>query len=237
MLDPLQPSLELRRNVVDLWPDFPRGVIDADDPQAARSILALRRGPVGHQRNKVIFLESEPIEYVYFLIEGVVRLCRTFKDGKRSIVNFHVAGDFFGFDSGQTHSLCAEAATDTRVLILKHSAVLGLATRNGRVANFLLANIAKDLRRLREHAVLMSRDAQCRLATFFIDLVVRAGKTQNLDLPMSHQDIADHLGLTIETVSRVITEFERVGWITRVSPRSLILRNRAQLERIGELSR
>jgi len=49
---------------------------------------------------------------------------------------------------------------------------------------------------------------------------------------MSHQDIADHLGLTIETVSRVITEFERAGWITRVSPRALILRNRAPLERM-----
>ncbi len=232
MLDSLQPGRELRQNVVDLWPDISRGAIDADDPQAMRSILALRRGSVGHQRNKVIFLESDPIEYIFFLVEGVVRLCRTFKDGKRSIVNFHVAGDFFGFDGGQTHSLCAEAATDARVLIFKYSAVLGLAGRNGRVANFLLANTAKDLRRLREHAVLMARDAQCRLATFFIDLATRTGKTQNLDLPMSHQDIADHLGLTIETVSRVITEFERVGWITRVSPRALILRNRAPLERM-----
>ena len=232
MLDPLQPGLELRPNVVDLRPNIPQGWIDADDPQAVRSLLALRRGPVSHQRNKVIFLESEPVEYIFFLIEGVVRLCRTFKDGKRSIVNFHVAGDFFGFDGGRTHSLCAEAATDARVLALKHSAVLNLAARNGQVANLLLANTTKDLRRLREHAVLMSRDAQCRLATFFIDLAVRTGKTQNLDLPMSHQDIADHLGLTIETVSRVITEFERAGWIARVSPRALILRNRAPLERM-----
>jgi CRP/FNR family transcriptional regulator, nitrogen fixation regulation protein len=60
----------------------------------------------------------------------------------------------------------------------------------------------------------------------------RTGRTRNLDLPMSHQDIADHLGLTIETVSRMITEFERAGWITRASPRALILRSRAALERM-----
>jgi len=232
MPDLLQSGFELRPNVVNLWPDISRGVIDADDPQAMRSILALRRGPVSHQRNKVIFLEGDPIDYIFFLIEGVVRLCRTFKNGKRSIVNFHVGSELFGFEGGQTHSLCAEAATDARVLVLKYSAVRDLAGRSNRVANFLLTNTARDLRRLREHAVLMSRDAQCRLATFFIDLAVRTGKVQNLDLPMSHQDIADHLGLTIETVSRVITEFERAGWITRVSPRALILRNRTPLERM-----
>src|SRR5215470_4324173 len=126
MLESLQPGIELRQNVVDLWPEIPQRLIDADDPQAARSILALRRGPVSHRRNKVIFLESDPVEYIFFLIEGVVRLCRTFKDGKRNIVNFHVAGEFFGFDGARTHSLCAEAATDARVLALKHSAVLSL---------------------------------------------------------------------------------------------------------------
>ena len=62
MLDPLQPGPRIRQNVVDLWPEISRGVIDADDPQATRSILSLRRGPVVHQRNKVIFLESEPVD-------------------------------------------------------------------------------------------------------------------------------------------------------------------------------
>jgi CRP/FNR family nitrogen fixation transcriptional regulator len=70
------------------------------------------------------------------------------------------------------------------------------------------------------------------LATFLLDLSSRLGKTKYLDLPMSHQDIADHLGLTIETVSRTITELERSQLVARLSPRTLILLNRPALLRI-----
>jgi CRP/FNR family transcriptional regulator, nitrogen fixation regulation protein len=60
----------------------------------------------------------------------------------------------------------------------------------------------------------------------------RLGKTKYLDLPMSHQDIADHLGLTIETISRTITELERLQLVARLSPRTLVLLNRPSLSRI-----
>lgn len=207
--------------------------MDGEDPQfAMRSILALRHGPVHHSRNKMIFIEGDPAEYIFFLVDGVVRACRSFKDGDRSIVGFHLSGELFGFNGELTHSLSAEAATNATVLALKRSSVLAMAARDNRITNFLLANTAKELRRLQEYAVLISRSAQCRVATFLIDLSMRTGKTDYLDLPMPRQDIADYLGLEIETVSRVITGFERSGFITRASLRALILKNRASLMRI-----
>src|SRR5262249_5615354 len=109
------------------------------------------------------------------------------------------------------------------------SAFLSIASREIRVANFLLAVTANKLRRSQEHILLMSKSAKCRLATFLTDLWVRLGKAEYLDVPMSYQDMADHLGLTIETVSRTISDLERSGMVTRVSTRRLLLQNRLAL--------
>ena len=229
----LKTDLEHRQGLHEIRSDSVPAPIDGAGPQFAMlSILALRRGPVYHQRNKMIFIEGDPTEYIFLLVDGVVRSCRSFIGGRRSIVCFHISGELFGFNGEPTHSLSAEAATNTTVHLLKRRAVLAMADRDPRIGKFLLANTTKELRRLQEHAALISRNAQCRLATFIIDLSVRTGKTQCLDLLMSHQDIADHLGLTIETVSRVITEFERSGFLARASNRTLILKNRTQLMRM-----
>lgn len=203
-----------------------------EDPRALHGILALCQRSSRYRRDRVIFFEGDPADYLFFLSRGSVRTCRSFKDGKRSVVAFHVVGEFFGLEGEMTHSLRAEAATDTTVLPLKRSAVLAKAVHDRQISDFLLVSMAKELRRLREHTALISRNAQCRLATFLIDLSMRTGKTENLDLPMSHQDIADYVGLSIETVSRVITQFERSGFVIRTSVRSLMLRDRNALMRI-----
>jgi CRP/FNR family nitrogen fixation transcriptional regulator len=75
----------------------------------------------------------------------------------------------------------------------------------------------------------MSKSAKCRVATFFIALWIRLGRAEYLDIPMSHQDIADHLGLTIETVSRAISDLERSRMLTRISYKRLLVRNRLTL--------
>ena len=168
---------EVRGTLPDPVPAFRDGA----DPQfAVRSLLALRGGLARHPRDKVIFIEGDPADYMCLLVDGVVRTCRSFKGGKRSIVGFHVSGELFGFNGERRHSLSAEAATSTTTRILKRSVVLAMATRDKRVANFLLANTTKELRRLREHAASFNRDARCRLATFLIDLSVRTGRTEKI---------------------------------------------------------
>lgn len=205
---------------------------ESDTHAAIRSILNLRRGPIRYPRNKVICLEGDPADQILLVTDGALRTCRAFKDGRRSVVAFHIAGDLFGFTGEATYSLCTEAASSSKVFHFSRKAIKALAVRDNRVASFLLANTATELKRLQEHAVLMNRSAQCRVVTFLIDLSARLGEETRLDLPVSHRDIADFLGLSIETLSRAITELERAQYIVRISTRTLILKDRLALMRI-----
>jgi len=108
----------------------------------------------------------------------------------------------------------------------KRSALFSLAKSEGQIANFLLNATVAELRRMQENSLMLRRDAKSRVAYFLVDLSKRTPTQTWLDLPMSHQDIADHLGLTIETLSRTITQLENAGLVARgASPRELILIN------------
>jgi CRP/FNR family transcriptional regulator, nitrogen fixation regulation protein len=209
------------------WPAIP-----GDEQKLVQgAIIALRRGPIRHRRDQVIVCEGDPADYIFLVVDGIVRSCRTFQSGQRNILAFYLPGEMFGW-AELKHTLSAEAATDAMILYLKRSALLSIAARDSRITNFLLAATTSELRRAQEHALLIGRSARCRVATFLLDLSKRLGKTKYLDLPMSHQDIADHLGLTIETVSRTITNLERSQLVVRLSPRTLVLLNRSSLFRI-----
>ena len=175
--------------------NFSEALLHGCNQQAVKnSILALRRGPIRYCRDAMIVCEGDPTEYIFLVASGVVRSCRTYPDGSRRIVAFHFPGELFGWSGDLIHSLSAEAATDTLVLFLKRSTLLATAIRDSRIASYLLAATTKELRRVQEHSLLLSRLAKCRVATFLIDLSMRTGKSNYLDLPMSHLDIADHLG-------------------------------------------
>src|SRR6476646_7695774 len=196
-----------------------------DDRTLKPALSALQRGPIHFRRNTVIACEGVAAAYIFMVVSGVVRSCKTFQNGSRNVVAFYLPGDLFGWDD-QKSTLSAEAATDAMVLFIKRSGLLSLAARESRVSGFLLAIATDELRRAQEHGLLMSRSAKCRLAAFLTDLSNRMGKTGSINLPMSHQDIADHLGLTIEPLSRNITELERSGVIARASRRTLMVRDR-----------
>ena len=180
-------------------------------------------------------VEGEASEYIFLVISGVVRSFRSFQNGTRSIVSFYFPTEFFGLSNHPTHLLTAEAATDANVLFFKRSALVSVAKRESRIANFLLTTTLTELQRTQEYSLLISRDAKGRVASFLIDLSKRMRAQNCLDLPMSHQDIADHLGLTIETLSRVITQMENSGLIVRGRSRGdLILNNRHALVRMAK---
>jgi len=203
-----------------------------DDAPLQRTLSALQRGPAHFYRDNVIALDEDVADYLLFVISGVVRTCKICKSGTRSIVSFYLPGDLFGWTEPKL-SLSIEAATDTEVLFIKRSGLLSLAARDVRVANVLLTATTNELARAQEHVLLKSKSAKCRTATFLTDLWVRLGKAQYLDVPMSHLDIADYLGLSIETLSRSITALERSGLISRVSSRRrLLLQNHFGLRRV-----
>jgi CRP/FNR family transcriptional regulator, nitrogen fixation regulation protein len=210
--------------------DFPAAF--GTDEVLKRALSALQRGPIHFSRNNVIACEGDPADHIFLVVSGLVRSCKSFWGGSRNIVAFYLPGDLFGVADLKYCRLSVEAASDATVLFIKRNALLSIASRECRVASFLLAITTNELRRSQEHALLMSMNAKCRLAMFLTDQWTRSGKENYLNLPMSHRDIADHLGLTIETVSRTITGMERSGLVTRVSPRRLIMRNPCALEQL-----
>ena len=209
------------------------GLIGDDYKCLAHTIFALRRGPIRYGRDQTMVIEGDASDYIFLVISGVVRCFRSFQDGTRSIVAFYLPTEFFGLTNHSTHLLTAEAAADANILFFKRSALFSMAGNESRIAKFLLTATLTELRRTQEHSLLISRDAKCRVASFLIDLSKRTRTQTCLDLPMSHQDIADHLGLTIETLSRVITQMENSGLIARgQSSRDLILKDRRALVRM-----
>jgi CRP/FNR family transcriptional regulator, nitrogen fixation regulation protein len=210
------------------WAYYPvTSVCDDHDEEVLKRVLqTLRRGPIHYHRNNVIVCEGDPADFMFLGVGGTIRTCRTLNTGGRSIIAFYLPGDLFGWTNDLTHPFSVEAATDAMVLFLRRSTLQSIASRESRIASFLQAATINELRRAQEHALLMSRDAKCRVAAFLIDMWTRLGKPECLDLPMLHQDIADHLGITL---SRTITDMERAGIISRGPDRQLLLRNRPAL--------
>jgi len=209
--------------------DFPEAF--GDKHTLKQALSALQRGPIRFHRDNVIACEGDAADYLFLVVSGVVRHCKTFENGSRNIVAFYLPGDLFGWSNAK-HVLSVEAAADAMVLFIKRAGLLSIAAQESQVARFLLATTTNDLRRSYEHSLLINKRATCRVGTFLADLWARSGKLKYLDLPVSHQDIADYLGLTIETLSRTITSMERSGVISRVSARRLVIRNELALERM-----
>ena len=153
-------------------------------------------------------------------------------DGRRQIGAFYLPGDVFGLEVGDDHTFSAEAIVDCKVLVIKRSAVVALAGRNNDVARKLWAMTADELQRAQGHIMLLIKTAQERVAGFLLEMSSRLLAGNAVDLPMSRQDIADYLGLTIETVSRTLTQLENVAAIAVPTSRRIVLRNRNTLSRL-----
>jgi CRP-like cAMP-binding protein len=184
---------------------------------------------MSYARNAEIYGENEPTEYLYKLVSGTVRTSKILNDGRRQIGEFYLPGDLFGHEVGSEHSFSAEAITDVKVIVIKRSAVEALAARDNDVARQLWAMTGRELQRMQEHILLLIKSAQERVAGFLLEMAERIKSTNEVELPMSRQDIADYLGLTIETVSRTFTALENCAAIEVPSARHIVLRSRSAL--------
>jgi CRP-like cAMP-binding protein len=195
--------------------------------------IELMGAPMPFARNAEIYGENEPAEYLYKVISGTVRTYKVLNDGRRQIGAFYLPGDIFGLEVGAEHSFSAEAIVDCRVLVIKRSALVALAARDNEVARQLWALTAGELQRARDHIMLLIKTAQERVAGFLLEMAARSPASNSVDLPMSRQDIADYLGLTIETVSRTLTQLENSAAIAVPTSRRIVLRNQAALSRLN----
>jgi CRP/FNR family nitrogen fixation transcriptional regulator len=185
-------------------------------------------------RNAEIYGDDEPADYVYKIISGAVRVCKLLDDGRRQIAAFHLPGEIFGLEIGKEHRFTAEAIVDSVILVIKRSSVVALAARDGDVARQLWAHTANDLQGVQDHMLLLGcMSAKERVAAFLLQMAKRISDTNEVELPMPRQDIADYLGLTIETVSRTMTQLETDATIGLPTSRRVVLRNRAVLGRLN----
>jgi CRP/FNR family transcriptional regulator, nitrogen fixation regulation protein len=183
--------------------------------------------------NAEIYGENEPADYLYKVVSGTVRTYKVLLDGRRQIGAFYLSGDIFGFETGDEHTLSAEAITDCRIIVIKRSAVMALAARDNEVARQMWALTAHELRRVQEHSLVLIKSAEERVAGFLLEMAERVPSSGAVELPMSRQDIADYLGLTIETVSRTLKLLEDAAAIEVARRRRILLRNRSALRRLN----
>jgi CRP-like cAMP-binding protein len=204
----------------------------ASTDQTLFGSLELMGAPMSFTKGAEIYGENEPADYLYRVVGGSVRTYKVLCDGRRQIGAFYFPGDVFGLEVGREHTFSAEATADSTVLVVRRSAVMACAARNNEVANELLTFTGQELNRAHDHIMLLVKTAQERVAAFLLEMADRfAGNA--VELPMSRQDIADYLGLTIETVSRTLTQLENEATITVPTSRRIVLRNRGVLNRLN----
>jgi CRP/FNR family nitrogen fixation transcriptional regulator len=190
------------------WPVLEGGKSEAADPMTAA--LAHLGSTLKVKRNAAVFNEGDPARHVYKVISGAIRTCRVLMDGRRQIADFYLPGDFFGLEGQSTHGFSAEAVADAVVISYPRAQLEQIADSKPAVQKLLMSLLCKSLSATQNHIVMLGRQtAQERLAWFLLRLMERSEDNPQLDLPMSRLDVADYLGLTIETVSRGISQFKR----------------------------
>ena len=182
------------------------GLTSGSNPIVCLNEFAYKRGTEIHG-------ENEPADYVYQVKKGAVRSYKLLSDGRRQIGAFHLVGDIFGLTNGENHRFTAEAVVDTTLWLMKRRSLEVISQTDGVLAHNLLSLITRSLQHAEDHMLLLGRkDSLEKVATFLLEMDKRLADA--MTLPMSRRDIADYLGLTLETVSRALSRLRRAGAIS-----------------------
>jgi CRP/FNR family nitrogen fixation transcriptional regulator len=185
-----------------------------------------------YKKGTEIYGEKEPAEYVYQVKSGAVRSYKLLSDGRRQIGAFHLASDIFGLENGSEHRFTAEAIVDTTVRLIKRQSLEVVADRDAIVARVLLKMTTNNLQHAEDHMLLLGRKTSLeRVAAFLLEMDKRLTAARVMALPMSRRDIADYLGLTLETVSRALSRLHELGSLDFIgnTQRQIVLLDRQQL--------
>jgi CRP/FNR family nitrogen fixation transcriptional regulator len=185
-----------------------------------------------YKKGTEIYGEKEPAEYVYQVKAGAVRSHKLLSDGRRQIGAFHLAGDIFGLENGGEHRFTAEAIVDTTVRLIKRHSLEIVAESDPIVARNLLNMTTTNLQHAEDHMLLLGRKTSLeRVAAFLLEMDKRLTAAGVIALPMSRRDIADYLGLTLETVSRALSRLHELGILGFIgnTQRQIVLLDRQQL--------
>jgi len=186
---------------------------------------------------ETVFAQEDMTTSVYNLLEGIMRLYRLLPDGRRQIVGFALPGDFLGMTISGRHGFSADSIGPVTVCRFARDPFARFVEDKPHLLRRITELAVRELSWARDHMVLLGRrSAQEKVATFLIGwrdrLVQLRGPSATVPLPMSRQDIADYLGLSIETVSRTFTKLQRERVID-IMPGSIYLLNPARAEALA----
>lgn len=180
---------------------------------------------------ELLFRQGDAVRLVYRLLKGAVISYRLLSDGRRQVTGFHLPGDFLGLEAGVEHATTTEALSRVDALAMERTELAGRAATDVGLARALWQVTVGAFRRSEDHALILARQgATERVAAFLLDFDDRMGRPTIIDLPMTRQDIADHVGLTIHTVSRTLSHLQAQGMVEARSSRHVRLLQRHRLE-------
>lgn len=206
----------------------------APAPQIAADPLDRLGSGVKFEKNRTIYFEGDDAEHCYKVKSGTVRLCKVTEDGRRQIAAFLTAGDLFGWTDHGFYGFSAEAVTDVTLEKFSRARVEDAVKASPALGRRVLALLSTQLASAHEHLLLLGRmTAAERIASFLLDLVRRQHTGGSIELAMCRKDVADYLGLTVETVSRTMSALKRKGIISFVEPEHVQLKQNGALERLA----
>lgn len=188
---------------------------------------------------EMLFQEGDPPDYVFNVISGTIKLYKLLPDGRRQITGFLHPGDFLGLASSGGYSYGAEAATEAELCRFPRPRLEALFERYPGMEKRLFKFANDELAAAQDQMLLLGRKTAIeKIASFFLNLAEKAKKRNlsgdTVSLQMNRSDIADYLGLTIETVSRTMTRLKHEGVVDLPSPREVRLLRRERLEELAE---
>jgi CRP-like cAMP-binding protein len=186
-------------------------------------------------RDQTLFFEGDPAQHCFKVVGGILRSCKLLPDGRRHVSQFLLPGDFAGFESDDTYRSTVEAVNDATVMRYPRRTIDQLVLRQPRLGKSLLGMFCEGLLAAHAQMLLLGRkNAVERLASFLLEMSERNGEDDRVELPMTRGDIADHLGLTTETVSRTFSQLKGRGVIQLKASSEVIIKRRSELEGIAE---
>lgn len=198
-------------------------------PELSELLAQTRPAAVTHYpENAIIYAQGEAASHLYLVEYGAVRIYRLTTDGRRQISAFHFAGEVFGFEADLEHHFYAESIDGAGIRMLRPNS-------GDDMAHSVLPLALRSLTRAQEHLLVLGRQNACeRVAAFLLDLADRQGADELVDLPMQRADIADYLGLTFETVSRILRRLKDARIISVPSVKQIEILNVSALEDLCE---
>ena len=186
----------------------------------------------------VLFWEGDRAENLFQVVRGCLRLYRMMSDGRRAVTGFMFPGEVLGVSFKERYLFTAEAVTQAKLRRLPRSQLDASLASMPRLSRELLATACDEFSAAQDQMLLLARKTALeRIANFLVIIAKRTGGLDDgrheIELAMTRLDIADFLGLTIETVCRILTKLKTEGLIALPAPHRVALLEPEQLRRLA----